>query len=264
MDISTDTDPNVAFREIYEKAISLGLTASDLGTLKCIEELRAPRSIARAERRCAVHPWHALSVAVALVALIFGVYRFQWPISTYKLAYWWFELQDMDFERETCLVGLNEVVMDFTRPPVDCSTCHGVTRVDRVRDITPELFEQKYAYTGRPVVIEDGAANWTAPKTFSFNFFKSIYTEDSPALENMDSNCQFFPYKTDFKNLGEVFNMSKERSEMKDGAKPWYIGWYVAKFTNSILKCNLVIVEKGPIKVSIYPPASQICTKKNI
>ena len=43
------------------------------------------------------------------------------------------------------------------------------------------------------------------------------------ALERVQSDCQFFPYKTNFNSLGEVLQMSKEREEGK--GKPWYIGW---------------------------------------
>ena len=75
-----------------------------------------------------------------------------------------------------------------------------------------------FAYTGRPVVIVDGAANWTAMKEFSFSFFKDLY-------QRQRSNCQFFPYQTEFRNLHEVFNMSEDRAQLKSGTPPWYVGW---------------------------------------
>ena len=61
------------------------------------------------------------------------------------------------------------------------------------------------------------------PQHFSFDYFKSIYTDDSPALENFERDCQFFPYQTDFLNLRHVFNMSASRAGMR--GEPWYIGW---------------------------------------
>jgi len=81
----------------------------------------------------------------------------------------------------------------------------------------------RYAYSGRPVLILDGQENWTAPDSFSFEFFKNIYSSDSPVLVNSERDCQFFPYQTNFKNLGDVFNMTSERANMK--GDPWYIGW---------------------------------------
>lgn len=72
-------------------------------------------------------------------------------------------------------------------------------------------------------MITDGTKGWTAEKSFSFDYFKGVYGPNSPALDSQDSNCQFFPYKTNFRTLKEVFNMSKKDAEMK--GKPWYIGW---------------------------------------
>lgn len=75
------------------------------------------------------------------------------------------------------------------------------------------------------MVVQDGARNWTALHTFSFDFFKTLYGDESPALENFRFACQFFPYQTEFHSLREVFNMTDERSKLVDGSKPWYIGW---------------------------------------
>lgn len=79
-------------------------------------------------------------------------------------------------------------------------------------------FFNRFAYTGRPVVIIDGATNWTAMEMFSFEFFKKLY-------QKQRVNCQFFPYQTEFNNLQELFNMSAERSLLKIGTEPWYVGW---------------------------------------
>lgn len=76
----------------------------------------------------------------------------------------------------------------------------------------------RYAYSGRPVVVVDAAINWTATEVFSFPFFKSLY-------EGVDGNCQFFPYRTEFKSLREVFEMSAGRSLLEKGTEPWYVGW---------------------------------------
>lgn len=78
--------------------------------------------------------------------------------------------------------------------------------------------EGRYAYSGRPVVVVDAAINWTATEVFSFPFFKSLY-------EGVDGNCQFFPYRTEFKSLREVFEMSADRSLLEEGTEPWYVGW---------------------------------------
>ncbi|XP_029035492.1 uncharacterized protein LOC114872452 [Osmia bicornis bicornis] len=119
---------------------------------------------------------------------------------------------------DKCLAEFPSFTQNIFRPAEDCSMCQDVQQVDRISNVEPVSFEERYAYTGRPVVITDATTNWTAPKVFSFSFFKSLY-------EGQDANCQFFPYKTEFKNLQEVFNMSTSRSLLEKGTKPWYVGW---------------------------------------
>ena len=82
---------------------------------------------------------------------------------------------------------------------------------------------RRYAYSGRPVVITDATANWTATKHFSFDFFKELYQEQ----EHDQANCHFFPYKTEFRSLREVFDMDPNRANLQAGTKPWYVGWCV-------------------------------------
>lgn len=66
--------------------------------------------------------------------------------------------------------------------------------------------------------------NWTAPKVFDFNFFKKLYL-DNDRRSGRKKNCQFFPYKTEFRSLNEVFRMDPLRANYSKGTKPWYIGW---------------------------------------
>ncbi|EDO42000.1 predicted protein, partial [Nematostella vectensis] len=130
---------------------------------------------------------------------------------------------DVDIDREECLFPIPEFVLDRFRPPIDCSICRDIHKVERVSNITPQEFAKKYAYSARPVVIEDGMKNWTASEHFSFDFFKKVYSPDSPALKSRDGQCQFFPYNTKFSTLKEVFQMPEKDAQMK--GKPWYIGW---------------------------------------
>ena len=129
----------------------------------------------------------------------------------------------IDLEKETCLVPASETYLDFFRPPVDCSICEDVDTVDVVTNLTKDEFFEKYAYTGRPVLIRNGSKNWTASSHFSFEFFKNIYPKNSPILQSADKDCQFFPYRTKFESLGEVFDMPESMAKME--GQPWYIGW---------------------------------------
>nr|KAG5708974.1 hypothetical protein BaRGS_004613 [Batillaria attramentaria] len=151
-----------------------------------------------------------------------------WPVRNERLVKLWFKLRGVheeDIEFERCVVRTPDVVADMFRPPIDCAFCRNVTSVHRVENILPEDFEELYAYSGHPVVVTDATRNWSALDTFSFEFFREIYSEDSAALKNAESKCQFFPYKTEFRRLGEVFQMDSTRARMAGEAKPWYIGW---------------------------------------
>ena len=161
------------------------------------------------------------SVCVLFAAILIA----EWPVNRETILEFYFDLFDQDIDQESCILELGDAVVDLARPPVDCSICESVHKVDKVSGISQEKFEEFYAYTGRPVVIKDGIKNWTATKTFSFDFFKSVYHEDSPALLNQETNCQFFPYKTTFGTLAEAFNMSSARAQGQDGTDPWYFGW---------------------------------------
>ncbi|KAG1679043.1 Bifunctional arginine demethylase and lysyl-hydroxylase JMJD6 [Nymphon striatum] len=133
-----------------------------------------------------------------------------------------FYVEGIDPEAESCTVDMPAAIHDAFRPPVNCSMCSHVTEVEHVSVLTAKLFEERHAYSGRPVVIVDGTNNWTAPEVFSFNFFKQLYPEDSPVRGDQ---CQFFPYQTSFESLNEVFNMTEDRANLRDGSNPWYIGW---------------------------------------
>ncbi|XP_076634798.1 uncharacterized protein LOC143348461 [Colletes latitarsis] len=119
---------------------------------------------------------------------------------------------------DKCLAELPSFTQKIFRPAEDCSICRDVQQVDRISNVVPGTFEERYAYSGRPVVITDAMTNWTAPRVFSFMFFKSLY-------DGEDANCQFFPYKTEFKSLQDVFEMDASRSLLEEGTKPWYVGW---------------------------------------
>lgn len=109
------------------------------------------------------------------------------------------------------------------REPDDCSFCRGINSGLRVSNIHPDDFEEKYAYSGHVVVVTDATMNWTATEVFDFWYFKNLYEREDPKKKTLD--CQFFRYKTNFKNLFDAFKIDKERVEYKPGTDPWYFGW---------------------------------------
>ncbi|KAJ8979112.1 hypothetical protein NQ317_014124 [Molorchus minor] len=109
------------------------------------------------------------------------------------------------------------------REPENCEICSSVAKVDRLSNISVTEFSEKYAKTAKPLVVTDGAVNWPALKSFNFNFFKTLYKKVD--VEKNGRSCQFFPYKTNFKSLQQVLEMSPERAKLKEGEKSWYVGW---------------------------------------
>lgn len=53
--------------------------------------------------------------------------------------------------------------------------------------------------------------------------FKSIVETDEMRSTAEKDTCQFFPYKTSFRNLREVFELETNSENGYD--KPWYVGW---------------------------------------
>lgn len=219
--LSSVNQPATIFRGLYSKAQSSGLSHADIARFPVLGEI---------SHRNAVYHYIMASFKYLLIMmfLITAGYLMDWPIKNEKFVRLWFKLRGIpaeDIEMERCMLHMPDTFANLFRPPIDCFFCKNITTVHRVEGIMPEEFETLYAYSGRPVVITDATKNWSALSTFSFEFFQGIYGEDSPVLKNSEASCQFFPYKTDFRNLREVFQMSIDRAQMKDGSVPWYIGW---------------------------------------
>lgn len=129
-----------------------------------------------------------------------------------------FVLTDKD-----CFVPMPSSLSHSFREPEHCDFCRHVQRIPYIDNISPTEFERNFAYNGQPVIVTDAMSNWTAPNVFDFWYFKSIYEESQK--DNEQLNCQFFPYKTDFKNLYEALSIPKERVNYEQGYEPWYFGW---------------------------------------
>ncbi|GJQ66982.1 hypothetical protein Trydic_g21916 [Trypoxylus dichotomus] len=165
-----------------------------------IAELEIVKKLCGTERKFKTWPF-------LIVAILFATF------------YLWHSLSSPD-----CFLEIPFEASKVFRLPEDCSICINVTQVDRVTNISPEDFDKTYAAKGRPVVISDGTKDWEAVEKFTFDFFKKLYNSVTRNREDKTA-CQFFPYKTEFQNLYEVFNMSIERSRLEPGTKHWYIGW---------------------------------------
>ena len=124
-----------------------------------------------------------------------------------------------------CIIGESLYVTEMARPLVQCSMCRNIDSIPVEYAISAEDFNRKYAYTSVPVLIKDATGTWSAMSTFSYQYFKQLYLGTYNALKTVEEDCLFFPYKTEFDRLGDVFNMSDERANFQEGEEPWYIGW---------------------------------------
>jgi len=118
-----------------------------------------------------------------------------------------------------CIVGTNSLTQELSRPTFQCDMCKDIDQVPTIDGnlLTKDLFLSKYAYTGVPLLVKNGA--------ISFDYLKDLYQLTDGALEAVAENCQFFPYKTSFLSLEEVFEMPKEQSKLEPGQPEWYVGW---------------------------------------
>lgn len=92
-----------------------------------------------------------------------------------------------------CLIALPDSVSHAFRPPEDCGFCRNIVQVDRVSNISPDEFEEKYAYNARPVIVTDATVNWTALDVFDFWYFRDVY--ETSLSDGEQLNCQFFPVR---------------------------------------------------------------------
>ena len=211
------------FEVIRQRMTFLGLSMEHVGQLSSFSKLQTN---SHEKQLCKFTVWtnflcgmqfkhRILSVIVLLVSIIVA---FGWSSGVARKLFSVYE----DGMHDICLIEFPEKLFDWTRPPVlDCSICQGIKQVDRVSNLSPSVFEVKYAYTGVPVVVTDGAFNWTAQKYFNIDFFKKLYSEDS--LANSESNCQFFPWKGEYESLADFFESADIENQNK--TEPWYIGW---------------------------------------
>lgn len=159
------------------------------------------------------NPAHRLHVLVLLLAVSVGLI-----VASYELLF--------DYVLATpCLVESNIISEEICRQKVNCNMCRDVLGVPEEWNLSSDDFYEKYAFTGRPVLVKEAIRNWTAMSHFSFKFFQKLYRETKGALDAIHEDCQFFPYETEFLTLADALNMSDERAAFQPGEKPWYIGW---------------------------------------
>ncbi|XP_068618759.1 uncharacterized protein [Battus philenor] len=125
-----------------------------------------------------------------------------------------------------CLVPVNYLVWEATRPLTDCDFCANVTKPIILRNVTRDDFKIN-SYTSKPIIVKNAISHWRAIKQFNYYMFKRLYEQTIGSYETFDEGCQFLNFKSDLFSLKEVFNMPEERINNKLGQKPWYVGWTI-------------------------------------
>ena len=118
-------------------------------------------------------------------------------------------------------------------PAANChSFCQDLKEITKVDKISQKEFLEKFAYSGRPLLIHNATNGWKAFETFSFSFFKQVFqlhAEKLAELMREDKGlwqiCPFLGYKTEFQNLADFFNMSQARSQLGPLEKSYYVGF---------------------------------------
>ena len=191
---------------VYQKALDDGFTDA-----KVLEILLASNLKKHAENDASMRRtrsrFFCCSVSVAVIAMM---------ATTYYMT--------LD---PRCIIANNLVLQELARPAVSCDVCKDMFQVPTVNGdtFTREEFLKDYAYNGIPLLVKGGANNWTALQVFSYNYLKDLFVNTEGALEAVEFDCQFFPYKTKFLTLAEVFAMSEARSRIDEGEEQWYVGW---------------------------------------
>ena len=131
---------NIILNYSYSVGKFAGIRPDDLRQLPSVRRLRTPH-------RSWLRP--ILFTGACLILMMGLSFMVQWPLSHEAILEYYFDMLDMDLEQESCIFELNDAVVDLARPPVDCSICESVKEIGRVSAITPEIFEELYAYTGK-------------------------------------------------------------------------------------------------------------------
>lgn len=205
------------FLELSVQAKAKGLSSSQIRRvlisplpLSCGKEQRRQNQNRRFEQK-------TLYISALCLGTLLALLFYQYYVSSEQYA--------TKIQKEKCAVDHNDYTREMLRPVVKCDFCRNLTNVTVEENITESRFLAKYAYSKVPALIKGETKNWTAIDKFDFYFLKDIFIKTEGALRAVLYQCQFHPYKTEFKSIEETFNMTDERASGKDTNNPWYIGW---------------------------------------
>lgn len=208
---------NVELEDLFATALTSGIQRDELHNVSKIDKQTKAKLIEKPV------DYRYISIIVCLTSFLFIVGQ---PMEAYTspIQYMVDTFADRVYSSESsCLLQHSAVTIELSRPVEKCSICRGINEVPIVHNMTKEYFMKHHAYTGVPVLIKNGTGNWTALRIFGYRYFKILYAK-LKAIDDFDElGCQFFPYKTNIRNLRQLFTMSKARAKMEKDQ--WYVGW---------------------------------------
>ncbi|XP_020812913.1 uncharacterized protein LOC110187784 [Drosophila serrata] len=128
-----------------------------------------------------------------------------------------------ELQGKNCALSLPRTLRYALRPPESCYFCENIKHVPRLQNISPQEFEQKFAYSAAPVIVSDATQNWTAVSLFNYWYFRDVYAKAKQKQHIRE--CQFLPYKTGFLDIYEALDMPEDRVNLRPREQPWYFGW---------------------------------------
>ncbi|CAH1398720.1 unnamed protein product [Nezara viridula] len=205
---------------LFERFINLNAYALSKGL--CLHELR---NLCHSKKSS----FSMKNICLCSYVKIANDFKFLVIVLTLLISLLYFKLPFIDGMMKTafgikCILPNNYIVWEATRPIADCSICYNLNSAVILPNITREEFS-RYAYSYKPIIIKGAAKHWSAVRTFDYHFFKDLFLNTAGAFESVEEECQFLNFKSDFKNLEDVFNMPLKRIYNEKGTKPWYIGW---------------------------------------
>ena len=87
----------------------------------------------------------------------------------------------------------------YFRVPNHCKSCADVTQIEIIdaANLNVDIFVDKYAYSGRPLLVKNVTKKWKAMDSFNFEFIRDLYKGLDDPWSMDPTKCQFFTYKTE-------------------------------------------------------------------
>lgn len=131
-------EPEDLFLEILRKCEKLGVSPDDFAELSAVRKLKPKNNNNFGGERFF---FFFLSSFILICAAVIGIGS--QPLTLF-FARIWFYFRGYDIESEMCVLDMPSEVQNIFMPPFDCSVCRNLTEIERVTNISPEDFENRY------------------------------------------------------------------------------------------------------------------------